>query len=71
MDPQKAFDGILDYSLSIGHNDKFKTDAINNLRTILYNGVRFPEKIIEDIGKETEIDTAAVGDKPKRKTINL
>ena len=71
MDPQKAFDGILDYSLSIGHNDKFKTDAINNLRTILYNGVRFPEKIIEDIGKETEIDAAAVGDKPKRKTINL
>jgi len=53
LDPKKAYEGIMDETIPINHNDKFKRDNIRNQEDILKKGIRTPEQILEDIMIET------------------
>ena len=53
LEPKKAYEGIMDETIPINHNDKFKRDNIRNQEAILKKGIRTPEQILEDIMIET------------------
>ena len=52
-DPKKAYEGIMNGTIGIGHNDRFKRDNIRKQEVILKRGIRTPDQILEDIRNET------------------
>jgi len=53
LDLEAAYKGIMNETIPIEHNDKFKRDNIKNKEVILQRGVRTPDQILEDIRTET------------------
>jgi len=49
LDLEAAYKGIMNETIPIGHEDKFKRDDIKRKEVILKRGLRTPEKILEDL----------------------
>jgi len=56
MEPKKAYEGIMNGTIEIKHNDTFERNNIIRQEVILKRGIRIPEKILEDLRVETSLD---------------
>jgi len=52
MDPQKAYDEVVNGTREIGHNDMFKVRLIQHRELVLKRGIRKPDQILEDMRTE-------------------
>ena len=53
LEPEKAYEGIMNGTIPLEHNDTFTRNNIQNKEAILKRGIRTPVQILEDLRTET------------------